>query len=105
MPPEIHLPETFLSMHIALCKEQVMGCTGINMRDTHLVTIDVDRAIQSGQFELPVDLREGSGGNCVGNITFEIIRARCARDYSQDDHPDTNAGQDTTCLFHVTPPV
>jgi hypothetical protein len=56
------------------------------MRDTHLVAIDIHRAIQTLQMDHTVNLRERSGCDGIGQITLEIEKPACREQKGDDDH-------------------
>jgi hypothetical protein len=53
--PEIHLPETILSVNVALGKDQVMFAGSINMRHTEGVPADINGTLQSGKLDIAID--------------------------------------------------
>jgi hypothetical protein len=58
VPPEVHLPETILRVDVSLREEQVVPGGGVDVRDAHLVAVDVHGAVQPRDLHLPVRLRE-----------------------------------------------
>ena len=56
MPREIHLPEAFLSVHIALGEEKIMRRLGVNMRHAVDIAIHIHRCIQRCQAYLSLHL-------------------------------------------------
>ena len=62
VPPEVHLPETVLGMHKSLCHEQVVLGGGIDVRDAHVVTIDIHGTLQPRKLDVSFRLRERMAG-------------------------------------------
>jgi hypothetical protein len=47
VPPEIHLPESILGVHIPLGEEKIMGGVGIDMRYAKLISEYIHIPIQT----------------------------------------------------------
>ena len=57
-PPQLHLPQTVLGLHVALREEQVVGVFGVDVGDAPAIADDVDRVAKPGNHELAVDLAQ-----------------------------------------------
>jgi hypothetical protein len=57
-PPQLHLPQTILGLHIALREEQVVCALGVDVGHAPAIADDVDRVAKPRNHELPVDLAQ-----------------------------------------------
>ena len=57
-PPQLHLPQTVLRLHVALREEQVVGVLGVDVGDAPAIADDVDRVAKPRNHELAVDLAQ-----------------------------------------------
>ena len=57
-PPQLHLPQTVLGLHVALREEQVVGVFGVDVRDAPAIADDLDRVAKPRNHELAVDLAQ-----------------------------------------------
>jgi hypothetical protein len=59
MPAKVHFPEAVLGVNVALGAEEIIRVRGINLRDAPRIAIDRDLALQAGDLDPAVELREG----------------------------------------------
>jgi hypothetical protein len=57
-PPQLHLPQTILGLHIALRKEQVVGVPGVDVGHAPAIADDLDRVAKPSNHEPAVDLAQ-----------------------------------------------
>jgi hypothetical protein len=65
------------------------------MRDAHAIAVNIHRAIQAGNMDLPLYLGERSPGNPVRDVTAGQKDANCREQHGKDDqhtqHPEQRA--------------
>ena len=86
MAPGIHLPEAVLGMDVPLGKEQVVLGPGIDVRDAHLVPVNIHGAIEAFQLDLPGDLWKRLRRNGIRQVTLEVIRPSCSGHQCKHDN-------------------
>jgi hypothetical protein len=93
MPPEVHLPETVLSLNVALCHEEVVLGSGVNMGNAEAVTVDIYLPIEARKGDLPVGLGErltlqDGDGNGSGDEEEEYQGEEGKEDDFEEFHGD-----------------
>jgi hypothetical protein len=57
-PPQLHLPQTVLGLHIALREEQVVGVLRVDVGYAPAITDDLDRVAKPANHRLTIDPAE-----------------------------------------------
>ena len=60
--PHLHLPEPVLGHHVSLRQEEIVVVLSVDVRDSPLVSDDLDRFPQAGNVQLSTDLSERTAG-------------------------------------------
>ena len=74
--PHLHLPQPVLRHDVALCEEQVVVVPRVDVGHAPLVADHLDRLLQAGHREFPVD----GGERAAGELVERRLRARAVRD-------------------------
>src|SRR6266542_3920227 len=102
MTPGIHLPEAILCVNITLCEKQIMLCGGINIRNAHLIAVDIYGTVQAIELNFPVNFWERFWCDCIWQITLEIICSASSCNHSECDDYDQPSHQKGTNFFHCS---
>src|SRR5262249_51218158 len=89
-------------MDLTFGEEKVMLGGGIDMRDAHLVAIDIYWRIESVEVNLAVNLRKRFFCDGIRKVTLEIKQTACGKKQGEDKNSD----QHTNCDFpHISSKV
>ena len=88
-PPQLHLPQTILGLHVALREEQVVGVPGVDVGYAPAIADDLDRVAKPGNHELAVDLAQRR----LRQLDEARVCRPLARRHTSHEHDDRRGEQ------------
>ena len=90
-PPHFHLPEPVLGHHVPLRQEEVVVVLSVDVRDSPLISDDLDRFPQAGDVQLSTDLSQRPACQLLQGIGLRRWGATSGQEQQTHHHTSESA--------------